>query len=222
MSLPVSTPEYLEIPKGSPTMIRVVLQPDALRILFSDETTSYRGKIISDPYIHAYRFMVLTGLRLGELCGLQTADISGRYIDLKRSINTLEEETRGKNDNARRAIALSGRAQNVLNEQKQLLTASGIISPWVFPGIGGERSKPKRLYDYWKRYIQYHGYDCSIHELRHTMISIAQGEVPEALLKQIVGHSASMDTHGVYGHEIDGEKERAAQLLEAAFDRILL
>ena len=37
----------------------------------------------------------------------------------------------------------------------------------------------------------------------------------------IVGHSANMDTFGVYGHEVDGELERAAKLLDKAFDRIL-
>ena len=45
--------------------------------------------------------------------------------------------------------------------------------------------------------------------------------MPETLLKDIIGHSASMDTDGVYGHEIDGEKQRAADILDNIFDRIL-
>lgn len=45
--------------------------------------------------------------------------------------------------------------------------------------------------------------------------------MPLELLKGIVSHSMSMDTIGVYGHEIDGEKELAARYVDAEFDRIL-
>ena len=45
--------------------------------------------------------------------------------------------------------------------------------------------------------------------------------MPLELLKATVGHSSQMDTLGVYGHEINGEKERAAQIIDTVFGRIL-
>ena len=44
---------------------------------------------------------------------------------------------------------------------------------------------------------------------------------PRTLLKDVVGHSAAMDTAGTYGHEVDGKSVRASESLEGIFDRIL-
>lgn len=95
----------LTVSDHAPAKPKTILQPEALRILFSSDLTSY-GKTDSkvEPYIHAYRFQVLTGLRPGELLGLKWSDISGNVIHLQRAINFYGEETRGKNDNAVRNI----------------------------------------------------------------------------------------------------------------------
>jgi len=45
--------------------------------------------------------------------------------------------------------------------------------------------------------------------------------VPEALQQQIVGHSKSMDTQGVYGHVVNGEMKTAARLTGNAFKKHL-
>lgn len=41
----------------------------------TSDKTMFRGKEIVDPYVNAYRFAVLTGLRPGELLGLQWKDV---------------------------------------------------------------------------------------------------------------------------------------------------
>lgn len=70
-------PEDVVIPAGARLKGKKVLQPDALAKLFQVDTTLYYRKRIQDPYINAYRFQVLTGLRPGELLGLRWADIRG-------------------------------------------------------------------------------------------------------------------------------------------------
>lgn len=47
------------------------------------------------------------------------------------------------------------------------------------------------------------------------------GRPPAQLLKAFVGHSESMDTFGVYGHEVAGEKRRAAKIIDNVFERII-
>ena len=44
-----------------------------------------------------------------------------------------------------------------------------------------------------------------------------QDEMPENPLKRTVGHTKNMDTFGVYGHEVDGEAQRAAALVDGVF-----
>jgi len=45
--------------------------------------------------------------------------------------------------------------------------------------------------------------------------------MPTGLKKQVVGHSRSMDTEGIYGHKKAGDMRRAAEYSDAAFAKIL-
>jgi hypothetical protein len=56
---------------------------------------------------------------------------------------------------------------------------------------------------------------------RHTFVSLTKSDVPAEMIKRLVGHSKDMDTFGVYGHEVDGEMDKAAVLLDQVFKEIL-
>ncbi|MEE1013516.1 MAG: hypothetical protein U0L92_04300, partial [Clostridia bacterium] len=58
------------------------------------------------------------------------------------------------------------------------------------------------------------------YELRHTFVSIAKC-LPEGDVKSVIGHSANMDTFGVYGHEMSGDLERISNSLSQVFDNLL-
>ena len=105
--------------------------------------------------------------------------------------------------------------------QRQHLRKQGIVSPWVFPSFTGKQENPTKFYRDWKRYAECNAIDerISFHCLRHTMISLYKDEVPEQLLKQVVGHSATMDTFGQYGHALADDAARTATLMDAAFTR---
>lgn len=100
--------------------------------------------------------------------------------------------------------------------QKQL----GIISPWVFPDELGQRTDPRRMYGMWRTYKTQHGIKSTLHELRHTFVSAVKNDLSLPQLKAIVGHSDTMDTFGVYGHEMDGELRDTAQVVDQLFSRI--
>ena len=63
--------------------------------------------------------------------------------------------------------------------------------------------------------------DLTTRQMHHTMISIAKADVPEELLKRAVGHGKKMDTFGVYGHDVDGEKARVANILDGIFSNLI-
>lgn len=213
---------YIQIPTQAKVATRTIVQPEQLKTLFATDQYMDHGVMRPCFYIHAYRFMVVTGYRRGEVCGFRREDYTRPVLTVKRSINELGEETPGKNDNARRANVLSLHAQKILADQEAMLKDLGIISPWLFPAPDGNRLDPTSLYGSWRKgYGKYHGIKVSLHELRHTFITIAKLEMPEALLKDIVGHGASMDTFGVYGHQIDGDKQRAADIIDDIFSRII-
>lgn len=56
--------------------------------------------------------------------------------------------------------------------------------------------------------------------MEHTFVSVIKA-IPEGYLKQLIGHSKSMDAYGVYAHELNDDSKQAAQLVEEIFKNIL-
>lgn len=203
----------VKIPQTAKEATRTVVQPDQLRALFSAKPISH--------YIYGYQLIVCLGLRSGELCGLKESDYDGTTLAICRSINRLDQITPGKTTNARRTIVLPQRAKTILANQKAYLQRKGIKSTWLFPDTLGQHTNPHRVNRSWRTFAERQGITSSIHELRHTFISMTNKDLPSAMLKLIVGHSDKMPTDDVYGHEIDGDKQRAADIIDAVLDKHL-
>lgn len=205
-------PDDVIIPKSVRSKEKNILQPENLLVLFSSDKTIYHEKEVVDPFIHAYRFQVLTGLRPGELMGLRWSDIRGDVIHLQRSINILNEVTAGKNQNAIRAVNLTIMAQEVLQQQRKISRSESI-----FEISNGDHYRKR-----FKVYCEHNNIPyVPPYNLRHTFVSVAK-TLPEGQVKSIVGHSKDMDTFGVYGHELRGDGERVALELQNIFQTLLL
>lgn len=213
--------ESVQIPKRAKRGERRTMQPEEIRTLFRASNTMDHRKAVPDRLIHAYRFQVLTGLRPGELIGLQWRDITDGKCSIRRSINYHGEITPGKNANARRTFIVPPLALRELEEQKAMLESEGVDSEYVFPDDDGD---PLCHWDYRRallRYCRHNGIeDTCPYELRHTWYSINKA-LPAELVKQMGGHSESMDTFGIYGHQIDGEAERFAGMLNDTIESLL-
>ncbi|MCB6366595.1 site-specific integrase [Intestinibacillus massiliensis] len=205
-------PENVRIPKGAKTSQKRILQPNDLVTLFSVDTTTKYNKRIKDPLINAYRLQVLTGLRPGELLGLEWTDIVENKVHVRRSINKYGEVTTGKNDNAVRHFVLSGLALKVLTDQRKLSLTKGRIFGDITHDIYRKR---------WEKYCISNGIELiSTYELRHTFVSVAKN-LSEGQVKTLVGHSKNMDTFGIYGHELQGELEETANEIDELFSRLI-
>lgn len=216
--------ENMTLPRKATKANKQILQPHELQVLFSSDYTILPadGKSGSrEWFIHAYRFAVSTGLRPGETLGLQWDDITGNVCRIQRSFNNDGELTDGKNENARRTIVLTQRAMDALEAQREQLSAAGITSAYVFPASTGEPPSHRVYERHLEKYCRRNGIGVvSPYELRHTFISLNKGLPPE-LIKGYAGHSESMDTFGVYGHEVDGEKKRTADLIDGVLSGLL-
>ena len=218
---PLQDPRPLTLPTDAPVGKRTILQPNAVKTLFTDDTALWRGQVKSDFYIHAYRFLFLVVLRRGELCGIKVEDIKDGVLDLQRAFNRLNQETQGKNKNALRQILLPPMARQVVEEQKAMLKRKGIISPWLFPDDRGNRLDTNKFFKAWKRYRTLHDMASTLHEIRHSSISSLKADLPLSLMKPAIGHSLSMDTLGTYGHEVDGDMQMTANIMEQVYRRLV-
>ncbi len=215
-------PDSFTIPAGAKKSVKRIVQPDGLVTLFNTTMTTWRGKPVEDWYIHAYRFEVLTGIRPGELKGLEDKkDVRGNKVSIRRAINIRNETTQGKNENALRTFHLSEQAMQEVEAQRAMLRKAGIVTPYLFPARDGGPMKHDHYYSCWQRFCQANGIPLvSLYELRHTYVSVNK-EMPSGLKKMVIGHSKDMDTEGVYGHQMAGDMEKAAAYTAAAFDSIL-
>ena len=202
------TPDEVTIPASARYKGKHILQPDGLAILMRSDETVRRGNPVKDEYIHYYRLAVLTGMRPGELLGLEWCDVDGSVVHLKQSRNTSGQLTEGKNENALRTVALSARAVQELDAQRALTGER----QRVFPDYLTEHVRRR-----WKVYCAHNGIPyCTLYELRHTFVSIAQG-LPEGQLRSLVGHSRNMVTYGIYAHHVQGQEDRLSAALDDVF-----
>ena len=198
----------LYIPASAPTTEKQILQPADIARLFS-------GGSREDWYINIFRFALVTGLRTGEVLGIQKNDIQDNVLTISRAINCRNQITEGKNKNARRRIYLNKIAQDIVKEN--IFRNAPLDTPWIFCSkIGGPLSQ-STLRNAWLKLAEERNLPGSPYSLRHTFISLLKNEMPEPLLKSIVGHSASMDTYGIYGHVVNGEMETAAKIIDVNF-----
>lgn len=207
-------PEEIVLPSAAALSEKQILQPEELYILLHSDKSVYNRKVVPDTYIYAYRFQALTGLRPGEIIGLRLSDWdkNENVVYIKQAINNNKEKTRGKNENARRAVYLTPMAQEVIEEQIRVYGENERIF-----NISTENNYLKRL----KKYCAYNKITyISPYELRHTFVSVAK-ELPEGYVKTVIGHSESMDTFGVYGHAIKGEDAAITTALDEAFHTAL-
>ncbi len=143
-------------------------------------------------------------------------------MTIKRSINSRNEITDGKNANALRSQYLPEIAQKIIADQRQMLRQNGIISPWLFPNPQGSVASPHYIYKVWANFRNKNQITpCTLYELRHTMVSITKNGVPTHLLKMVLGHTEAMDTYGVYGHEFAGDLQNVANATQNIFSQIL-
>ena len=203
---PIAIPLQLP-PLASVQKERQILQPEDIRYLFSLDTSN-------NHYVYAFQFGLVTGLRTGELIGLQVRDYDQEknILTINRAINGRQKITSGKNENAKRSFVLNSVAKEIF--LKQLEYSKEFDSIWIFADKKGRMPTQRKLncaYD--KLHLP-----GSVYSLRHTFVSLMK-YIDISSLKRVLGHSASMPTLETYSHLIEGEQEQDAELISAELKR---
>ena len=173
------------------------------RFLTKREQMIFVEESLRHKHSEVFRFILETGLRYGELTGLQWNDICGKTLTISRQAYFLEdygEFTVGppKSEKGYRDIYLTDTAMDILGRLPK-------TSIYVFP--------PQKRSTYntqLKRICDICGLQpISIHKLRHTFATrcIESGMKPKTL-QRILGHSDVTITLNYYVHVGDDEMAR--------------
>ena len=169
-----------------------------------------------------------TGLRQGEVLGLQWGDIdfAGGLIEVRRTVSYGQRALRTgspKSGRARR-VDLPHILASWLQVRKSFLEAEAALqghdlATWVFPGqTGRPLDAMNLLHRLWYPLLAKAGLRRRrFHDLRHTYASLllADKESP-VYVKDQLGHSSIKITVDLYGHLVPGANRGAVDRLAAA------
>lgn len=177
-----------------------------------------------------------TGLRRGELLGLEWSDIDyiNQVINIERNSLYLPKERvyqdTTKNTTSNRVIKVSQGTLSMLKEyqvwqkkQRLLLGNKWVNTNKLFTKWNGEPMHPDTLSGWFHKFIKKNGLpDISIHSLRHTntTLLIANG-IPLKTVSSRLGHANITTTGNIYTHAIKSADEKAAELIDDIFHKTI-
>lgn len=172
------------------------------------------------PFYAAFYLELHTGLRRGELLGLQDNDINfeTREISIKRQL------VRGKGGlylkdpktkSSKRVIALDERVMAVL---KQHMDSRAVVkldgTSLVFCTDEGKPIDPDNFTRHYETLLKKAGLShYRFHDLRHSFVTLGlKKKIDYKTLMKFTGHASSKTFFDVYGHSDSEMKEEAAQV----------
>lgn len=180
----------ITIPRSVPSRERRSATPDELIKIWSALENTH--------YYYCFQFLLLTGLRPSEVCGIRNTSIKGNILEINQTRSKYDISS-GKTENANRRLLLSPLMIDVINNQIKYNSKYHITPNYLFPNADGHPTNAGVLSCAWKRAVKEVS-DLTLYELRHTWISLMIDKMPLKDLQAFVGHSTSMDTSKTYAH----------------------
>ena len=206
-----------------------------MQYLNEEETREMLFLLESEPiqYRTMITLLVYTGIRRGELCGLEWKDIdfdtnvirinrSSQYIGGKKII-TKEPKTRSGFRHfimSNYICALLLDYQQWQNQQKIKVGKDWVENDRLFTQWNGLPIYPDTVTDWFAKFIKRSGLPyVTLHSLRHTnaTLMIAEGIDVCAVSKRL-GHANTATTLNIYAHALKSKDKAAAEALENVLD----
>lgn len=209
----------MENPCNKSVKSDLVEEIDEVRALTIEEQKNFLEGATGQSYENQFRFMLQTGLRTGELVGLQW-----EHIDFKKKTMTIEQSLEyrykvgewrlgpPKSKAGYRTIPLTDEAIRILKEQKKKNSKIKIHqirwADYVFLSRKGEPVKNSAYDSAIYKVCDKVGIErFSMHVLRHTFATrCIEGGMKPKILQVILGHSKLSITMDLYVHATEEEK----------------
>lgn len=212
--------------------VSISTPPDDTQVFSDDERRLMRKLVFEDLNTYSDRptsaglqilFMLETGLRIGECCGLKWSDIrDGRlYIQRQARNDGVREWT--KTTNGYRDIPLTNEAKHLLDIIQKFNEEHGFTAEWIF-------QSDKAEYDYRLSYNaannklaklckRMNSVRKSPHKLRKTCLStlLDNPNVSNRTVQRFAGHSDITTTIMYYSFDRSSKEEQAKAINDALF-----
>lgn len=185
--------------------------------------------VLGNKYEYQYRFALQTGLRAGEIIGLEWKDVDfdNKTIMVKRTCRykyKTKEWRIGdpKSRSGKRIIPLTNEAIEILKQQKKKDQDLKIVDlMWkdtVFLRDDGRPANNTELDVELYAICRKNGFQrISMHLLRHTFATrCAEAGMIAKTLQMILGHSNIVTTMNIYVHATEDQKKKEMSMVEQA------
>lgn len=192
------------------------------KFLETDEMNRLLDAMTERRHFLITRFLLLSGLRIGEFVALDKNDVRGDYIHVTRTYDANNKVlTDAKTFDSKRDVFIQSELREVVEEirsyTKWQAQVCGYDSFVFFPDVDGGRFKYYTYSNYLREVSErVLNRRISPHTLRHSHCSmLAKAGVPLEEISARLGHSDSRITREIYLHRMKEQKEQANRQLDA-------
>lgn len=214
--IPINPVQDIEIPQK---------QAKPRKTINSDELIKLYRQLEKSRWIWSAKFMLITGMRRGELLALRSTDID--VINKRITVDESNSQT-GLGDTKTKIhyIPLSPLMERYLAGQSQMLRdeSNPILfneelkkSNLIFPNKKGVLLHPGSYYTMMARAAENAGIHASPHMLRHTFVFMNRKKLSLKEIQNLLGHDESTTTLDIYGDMLDESTEQTGKDIDETF-----
>ncbi len=206
-----------------------VKQAKTRKVLTIEELVKLYKAMENSRWIWSIRFLLVTGLRRGELLALKWTDIDFANKCLTVDESYSSSEVGDTKSSKVHYVPLSTEAIGHLKGQQLMLEKefnpalfndklkSNLL---VFPSENGTPMQPTSYYTMLRRFAINAGIKASAHCMRHTFVHIMRNKFTLKDLQAALGHDESTTTWDLYGDILNDSLVENAGQIDDAFSKV--
>ena len=193
----------------------------------AEQVSRFLAVVLDDPLYPLWRLALTTGMRRGELLGVQWADVdlAHRRLDIKRtrvSVRYQTAESSPKSMSGYRSVALDQTTVSALKGLRRSSIANALLmgqpfdeSDFVFCTADGRPLHPDSVTKSFKRQSKAVGLpEIRFHDCRHTWATLAlRAGIHPKVVSERLGHSSVGITLDRYSHAVPAMDAEAAEVV---------